>query len=666
MKHLAISLFLIAFAGLVVQAQRPQQPPPYQMTAEEQSKLEAKTAELSALVDGLNKAGKDSALIADVDIYRKAAQWALEFPEHLYTPEYYPNALTVLDQGIERAKLLADGKSPWMTQKGRSIQGYFSDLDGSVQPYGLSVPDTYDGSKAVPLFVFLHGRSRGLTEVSFITSFPQGERRGSSLTFEAGQIHLDVYGRGNNAYHWAGEVDIFEAIDAVKQRYNIDPDRVVLRGFSLGGAGAWHLALHHPDNFAAAEIGAGTWPRRHTMMDQFPEYQAKTLNIWENSPQWALNAFNLPLAGHGGDGDDQVASIPPPVDRAASRGQLESSLRARAQLESEGFKSAGEPDFLKMQGLPAIFLISQDTKHATSDLVRERLNAFIKEHLERGRISPDHIRFLTYTTRYNKSHWATLDVLDEHYQRAEIDAQRTDGGKRYEITTKNLARLTLRETNQAERIHIDGKQLSVKGAPSITLAKGEQGWTVAAGPIQGLRKVHGLQGPIDDAFLDPFLLVRPTGTPWNKAANDQALQRLAEFDHLYAMNYRAHPRIKNDRDVTMEDFEKYNVALFGDPGSNKWLAQIAAKLPVGWTKESVNVGDKTFAAAEHLPVLAYPNPLNPSRYVVVNSGLTIAAREYNGDYSMPQLGDFAVLKAGGDVATAGLFDEQWKLPAKLD
>jgi hypothetical protein len=28
---------------------------------------------------------------------------------------------------------------------------------------------------------------------------------------------------------------------------------------------------------------------------------------------------------------------------------------------------------------------------------------------------------------------------------------------------------------------------------------------------------------------------------------------------------------------------------------------------------------------------------------------------------MPQLGDWAALKVGGDTATAGLFDEQWKL-----
>jgi hypothetical protein len=62
----------------------------------------------------------------------------------------------------------------------------------------------------------------------------------------------------------------------------------------------------------------------------------------------------------------------------------------------------------------------------------------------------------------------------------------------------------------------------------------------------------------------------------------------------------------------MEDFEMYNVAPFCDPGRNKWLAPIAAKLPIGWTKESVTVGDKTYEAAAHLPVLAYPNPLHPS------------------------------------------------------
>ena len=89
---------------------------------------------------------------------------------------------------------------------------------------------------------------------------------GNAPVADQGQIQLDLFGRINGAgWHWAGEADVFEAIAAVKKRFKIDDKRVMLRGFSMGGEGAWHIALHHPDRFAAAEIGAGTWSRRAQM-----------------------------------------------------------------------------------------------------------------------------------------------------------------------------------------------------------------------------------------------------------------------------------------------------------------------------------------------------------------------------------------------------------------
>ncbi|MDQ6706194.1 MAG: hypothetical protein M3Z85_09515, partial [Acidobacteriota bacterium] len=374
--------------------------------------------------------------------------------------------------------------------------------------------------------------------------------------------------------------------------------------------------------------------------------------------------FNMPLAGHDGDHDTQVCCIPPPPPGTKTRGQLESSLKVRDQLVKEGFPLEGEPYDLHAKGTPAIFLISQDTGHGASPLVRQRLDAFLKEYGDRREISPDHIRFLTYTTRYNRDYWVSLDQLRKHYERAEIDAQRGAGGRQYEIATKNLTRVTLRETDRAASIKIDGQQLRVKHAPSITLEKSASGWRAARKPA-GLHKVHALQGPIDDAFLDPFLLVRPTGTPWNNAVNNQALRTLARFDRLYAKFLRAHPRIANDTDVTDGDFAKYNVVLFGDPGSNRWIARVIGKLPVRWTQETVSLGGQTFPAAQSYPALCYPNPLSPSHYIVLNTGLTIEDREYRGDYGMPRLGDFAVLKvkegAGvGDVEYAGLFDEAWQ------
>ena len=67
-----------------------------------------------------------------------------------------------------------------------------------------------------------------------------------------------------------------------------------------------------------------------------------------------------------------------------------------------------------------------------------------------------------------------------------------------------------------------------------------------------------------------------------------------------------------------------------------------------------------------MPVLVYPNPIAPSRYVVLNSGLTIAENSYTSDYSMPTLGDVAVLQVVPESDTpavpfAGFFDETWKL-----
>ena len=35
----------------------------------------------------------------------------------------------------------------------------------------------------------------------------------------------------------AGETDVFEALASVEKRYKIDPDRIALKGFSMGGAG---------------------------------------------------------------------------------------------------------------------------------------------------------------------------------------------------------------------------------------------------------------------------------------------------------------------------------------------------------------------------------------------------------------------------------------------
>ena len=177
-------------------------------------------------------------------------------------------------------------------------------------------------------------------------------------------------------------------------------------------------------------------------------------------------------------------------------------------------------------------------------------------------------------------------------------------------------------------------------------------------------KIHGLQGPIEDAFTEGFLAVRGTGQPWNDGVQNYTNQRFDSFKSEFARWMRGDIRMKDDKSVSAADIANYNLVLFGDPGSNVVIAKVLAGLPIQWTKSDITVGAQKFPSADHALVLIYPNPLNPQKYVVINTGQTFSAnRTTSGTESIffPRLGDYAVLTTGGATKTAGFFDESWKL-----
>lgn len=131
--------------------------PPMVPKPEELQQIEGKVNELEALLKSLTT--KDAALVADVEVYAKAGRFLLEFPQTFFTQDGIDQSLTVLDQGLERARQLQQGQSPWAMGKDRNIHAYRSALDGSVQPYGVTIPASYDGTKPTRLYVWLHGRA---------------------------------------------------------------------------------------------------------------------------------------------------------------------------------------------------------------------------------------------------------------------------------------------------------------------------------------------------------------------------------------------------------------------------------------------------------------------------------------------------------------------------
>ena len=62
--------------------------------------------------------------------------------------------------------MLKNGEYPWTRQQGLVVRGYVSKIDGSVQPIGLVVPESYrpGGNYKFRLDVWLHGRNEKLTD----------------------------------------------------------------------------------------------------------------------------------------------------------------------------------------------------------------------------------------------------------------------------------------------------------------------------------------------------------------------------------------------------------------------------------------------------------------------------------------------------------------------
>ena len=188
-------------------------------------------------------------------------------------------------------------------------------------------------------------------------------------------------------------------------------------------------------------------------------------------------------------------------------------------------------------------------------------------------------------------------------------------------------------------------------------------------PASGLRKAHGLQGPIDDAFMDGFVFVRPTGKAFSARLGDwereQADFAISEWIHFF----RAEPRVKDDTDVTAADIAGSNLVLFGDPSSNAIYG--------GLRTVCQSSGARTASSLAKTSSLPATRRCSSSRirstrkkYVVINSGFTFHDQANNAMQS-PKLPDWAVVdttKPGNNfrylplfVDSQGFFDEAWRL-----
>jgi dienelactone hydrolase len=615
-------------------------------------------AELQRLI----KAAGRHELLPDVQIYEKAVRWALDYCE-IYDGKgknVRPggNVRKVLAAGLERAKQLADGQTPWTKQTGPVLRGYRSKIDGSVQPYWLTVPDEYDftGRGRYRLDCWWHGRGETLSEANFMASPPNA----SGIIPARGMFILQPYGRYCNANKFAGEVDTLECLHDAKRHYSFYDRQIVARGFSMGGAACWQFAVHYPTLWCAAAPGAG-FSETADFLKVFqnepvnpPWYEQKLWHLYD-ATDYAANLFNVPTVAYSGEIDRQK--------------------QAADMMEKA----------LKKEGIELVHIIGPGTAHAYERTAKEEVNRRIDLLVDNYyRRSSDDISFTTWTLRYNRCRWAVVEGLERHWERARVAGSFSEYNG-INVNTSGVTRITLHQDpgkilpaarSWQQPIVIDGQKLPMPEPRSdwsfhYTLEKVGGKWREAKPDEPGtLAKRPGLQGPIDDAFMDSFVMVKPSGQAMNEKIGDWAAKEMKHATDHWRSQFRGDAPAKADTEITDADIKNSNLILWGDPSSNAVLAKIADKLPVKWTAKGVQIGDKTYDAATHVPVLIYPNPLNPKKYVVINSGFTYREYDYlNNARQVPKLPDYAVVdittppnsRYPGKIVRAGFFGEKWEM-----
>lgn len=673
--------------------------------------------------------------LPDVEIFSRALELALN-EDGFFDPQEAVRAQSVIAEGLQRADALAQEQTPWRRATGLVPRGYRSKLDGTVQPYGVAYYPV-DANQAYPSSMradlWCRGRSERGLEIQFLTS-----RMTSNYPEPApGVIMIHPFGRYCNANKLAGEIDTLEVLQHALEDYPIDPQRVAIRGFSMGGAAAWHLAVHYPDKWFAANPGAG-FSETPEFLKVFQKEELQPYpfeqKLWQmyDCPVWARNIRMLPTIAYSGEIDNQKQAAD--IMAAACWNLPE---RERFELTH---------------------IIAPKTAH--------RIDPSAQAEIERRLASLDRLRstkppqvvtFTTTTLKYNKSHWVTVDALQEHWKPAQIRASLPGSGDgTLRVQTENIseftlefsaadvpfdslkasvrvtsaeleaqiaanrgefqrlieqvqssdpkaseeARLQLRDGMKAGHFpgHILGSKhqnpedflssIKRKEATISVPLQSDRSWKARfrladdgtwglVSPIEPttkeLRKKHGLQGPIDDALMGPFLFVKPS-SPGRFPEVDQWVD--AEMNRAvreWHRQMRGEVRVKSSAEVTPQDIENFHLILWGDSHSNPTLTQIVDKLPIHWGEDRITVGQQQFPAQSHVPVLIYPNPLNSEKYVVLNSGFTYREYDYlNNARQVPKLPDWAIIDLStppdarwpGKIAVGDFFGEKWELKTK--
>jgi poly(3-hydroxybutyrate) depolymerase len=556
---------------------------------------------------------------------------------------------------------------------------FVSEADGSVQECSVVEPESDEGPHGVVLS--LHG-----SRVPSVNQAGATDQREDHVVCAAA-----ARGPRNHNHDGLGRVDDIEALETVMERFDVDEDRVVVAGHSMGGHGTWHVGTTHAGRFAGLSPSAGyleimryiTAPfERATLYGDPPTAAVRNRALQkllalpkaETMADGTLPAFVL----HGGvDEDVNVVQ-----SRTFARGLANLGLDVRGEVgERYPGPDPGTVDVAYLEVPGAEHWWDYGISDGGADAVNHPDRWAFLAACERPDL-PERVRLVTSNLRVeNAKRWVTVREQVRVHRRTVVDAERTDDGVALETVNVGVLELDAAAVPEVERpvVRVGTETAAVpEGDGPVFVDLRDGGLAVdRSDPREtgGLYKSAAQYGPYEEVKLAPYRFVY--GTQGSEAETALAREIALLEQRRRADGDRSSGAVVPDTAVDPATMAEYNCYLVGRPDSNAVLDDLAAEFPLEVGDGTVTVGEHTYRGDLGVQFV-YPNPAVPDRLVGVVTGTSEAGlaltRLDAGEPAGRRPGahpDYWVydetvrFRGWNGCRAAGFFDKRWRLDSAL-
>ena len=174
---------------------------------------------------------------------------------------------------------------------------FTSSYDGTTQPAVLQVPTSYQPIQPTPLLVVVHGW--GEDRWGPFSDYGQAANNAGWLLVSP-DMHGERSAFPDPPYDHplasrASQQDILDTIQWVRERYNVDPDRIYMAGRSMGGQIALVTAAKNPGLFAAVVDDRGPTDLRRWYEESPWGGRGRSSRRWEARPARSPSSISAVL-----------------------------------------------------------------------------------------------------------------------------------------------------------------------------------------------------------------------------------------------------------------------------------------------------------------------------------------------------------------------------------